>query len=362
MDAHRAKDVQDVKNQLYQLDFDIIICASLGVSNYLDILKIVRYEQHWTKNKTKIICLEQNWTNAVAGQLRDFGVTLRGTLPFSLSGLLKMLTLCFNDSRTFILIQNFRGPDRRSPKPTEYSGPRRRSADAENSVEAKEITQKSPENRLPSTNRPEPVKLSQRAKLAAEPEKNKELGFGLPPEAEKSEQYHDSALLQTKVVIDNAFNIIGEIATLSATLRSLKASKNRPDLLHKIAEASERLVNLLSLACERIEVHGCNEYLLGRLGEIKASIALNTEELAEAAARRAIDYGTAILAKSHGIPLGAGEFIAQQVGRMEALIQAIGGTDKLSEIMRSLVLEANNILGEIFAREKKTVSKLSNID
>ena len=357
MDAHRAKDVRDAINQLYQVDFDILICASLGISNYLEILKTIRFELHWSKSKIPVACFEQNWTTAVAGQLRDSGVTLRGTLPFSLSGLLKALTNCFKDSRAFISIPNFRGPDRRLPTPPDYSGPRRRAADAANLGEVSKGQVKT--SRLVQP--PQSVKPAQLAKPTAKPGMSSVAGFAPPLREQSSEQYVDPAMQQTKVVIEDAHLTINQVSTLSHSLRSAKTSANRADLLQKIAGTSERFVNLLTLALSRIEAHGCDEHLLDRLGKIKESIAANTEELAEAAARQAIDYGQKILSKSRGFPLGAGEFITQQIVRMETLIQIIGGVDQLSDEMQKIVAEANQILKKVIDKENKISCVLSEV-
>jgi hypothetical protein len=181
--------------------------------------------------------------------------------------------------------------------------------------------------------------------------------------AGKSELYYGNPTMQqTKVVIDDACLTGSQLSKLSGAMRLARTSAERADFLQKIGTTTERMVNLLTLANARIQVHGCDAHLLDRLGEIKASMAGNTECMAEAAAMRAIDYGKKILMKGHGFPLGATEFMTQQIARMDTVIRVIGGNSQLSEAMQKLVDEAKLIFKNIVAKEKEITKMLPKIN
>jgi hypothetical protein len=350
-DGFKADGGKDAKKQLYKFDFDILICAELGLADYLDILKTIRFELPAERNKIPVVCLAQNWDGAVLAQLRDGGVTIPAALPFSLSSLLKILSRCFNDSRAFILTPEFRGPERRLRATPDYSGPKRRAADSAKPEEAQNAQRASPQEQ----SQPRQPGASLRRREAAELDKLSEAG-------QDERFYGDPTMQQTKVVIDDAIATAEMVTKLSQALRGAKGPQDRANLLHEIAETSERMVNLLTLANARIEAHGCDDIQLVRLGDIKAIIVRNTEGLAEAAARRVIDYGKRILSGRNGFPLGALEMISQQMVKLDTVIQVIGGTDFLSDPMKEVVAEARGILKKVAAREAEVASLLPEIE
>jgi two-component system chemotaxis response regulator CheY len=348
-DGFKADGGKDAKKQLYKFDFDILICAELAAADYLEVLKTIRFELPADRMKTPVVCLSQNWDGAVLAQLRDGGITFPASLPFSLSSLLKILTRCFSDSRSFITSADFRGPDRRLRTAPDYAGPKRRAADA--------IKPEEPAKSAPSDQ-------SQPGKPQAAPRRRMAADYSQPstPAEENEHFYGDPTMQQTKVVIDDAIATAKLVTKLSQALAAAKSPQDRANLLHDIAETAERMVNLLTLANARIEAHGCDDIQLGRLGDIKAIIVRNTEGLAEAAARRVIDYGTRILSGKNGFPLGALELISHQMMKLDTVIQVIGGTEFLSDPMKELVGKAKCILTTVAAKEAEVASLLPEIE
>jgi hypothetical protein len=272
------------------------------------------------------------------------GISLLGAIPFSLASLLKTMTKAFSGAKNFITISSYHGPCRRLRDVPNYKGPYRRAADLAGEKK--------------TTTAPRPISRSapQGGGVAAEDDFERLIDAG------KGEIYYGNATMQqTKVVIDDACLTGSQLSKLSGAMRLAKTTAERADFLKKVAITTERMVNLLTLANARIEVHGCDEHLLGRLGEIRASMAGNTEGMAEAAAGRALDYGKKILMKGHGFPLGATEFMMHQVMRMDTVIQVIGGIDRLSEEMQKLVAEAKLTLKKITEKEKE-ISKVTPND
>ncbi|CAA6606551.1 Response regulator receiver [Rhodospirillaceae bacterium LM-1] len=349
MDGFKADDVEEAKKQLFKFDFDLVICAELGTEGFLEILRTVRRDLQGVRMTAPVVCFSLNWDGAVLPKLRDAGITLPAALPFSLSSLLKTLTRAVGP-RSFIDTPSYRGPCRRLRAIPDYNGPRRRAADSIASVEKEKKAEPTPK----ASSRPSRQEFDTRSVS------DDYRGGGA--DNEKDVFYGDPTMQQTKIVIDDACVTVGQATKLAGALQTVKTPGERADLLHQIADTTERMVNLLTLANARIQVHGCDDHLLSRLGEIKENIVSNTEGLAEAAARRATDYGEKILAKEHGFPLGAAELMTHQITRMDTVIQVVGGADKLSESTQKLVAQARQILKKVVAREAKITSVLPEID
>nr|CAX84205.1 Response regulator receiver [uncultured bacterium] len=347
-DGFKADDVEEAKKQLFKFEFDLVICAELGAEGFLEILRTVRYDLQGVRMTTPVVCFSLNWDGAVLPKLRDAGITLPAALPFSLSSLLKTLTRAMSP-RSFIDTPAYRGPCRRLRAIPDYSGPRRRAADSAPVAEKERKADPGP--KAPSR----PSRAEFDARTASD-------DYRGGADKEKDVFYGDPTMQQTKIVIDDACVTVGQATKLAGALQTVKTPGERADLLHQIADTTERMVNLLTLANARIQVHGCDDHLLGRLSEIKESIVSNTEGLAEAAARRALDYGAKILAKEHGFPLGAADLMTHQITRMDTVIQVVGGADKLSASTQKLVAQARQILKKVVAREERIAGVLPEID
>ena len=65
---------------------------------------------------------------------------------------------------------------------------------------------------------------------------------------------------QTTSVVDNAHKIVRQIQELTIQLGGAAGGRSKASICRLITEATERLINLMGLACTRIEVRGCGAY------------------------------------------------------------------------------------------------------
>lgn len=341
----KADGAKDAKKQLYKFEFDIVIGAELSGDDYLELLRCVRFELNDDRTAMPVVCFAQNWDGSLLPRLRDAGMSLLGTLPFSLTSLLKTLTRALGGNRPFIKSANYRGPCRRVRTAPDYSGPRRRASDAEPPPML--------ETSLDAKAKEEAVTAQKLARTRGRSADDEGAGF------EKGElHFTDPLMQQTKVVIDDAIVTAGLVGKISQKLKKTTAASARADLLRELASTSERMVNLLILANERIVLHGCDDLLLGRLGEIKTIITKNTEELAEAAARNVIEHGRKILSDRKSVPLGSAEIMRHQLARLESVVTVIGGAERLSVDTKALVDQASTIYKSIVARERDILPEI----
>ncbi len=166
---------------------------------------------------------------------------------------------------------------------------------------------------------------------------------------------------QTRLVINNAYLSATQIAQISVQLKRARGRYRQSQLSRQIADATERLINLMSLADSRIEVTGCNAFQLRRLSEIRAAVASNANALAETAARRIIEYGASILSGKYGLPLGVGAIMERHLDRVSALVAAIGGTEAMSPSAKATTQEAITIANAVFAMEEASSTVLPEL-
>jgi CheY-like chemotaxis protein len=347
-ETSRADGAKDAKKQLYKFEIDVVICAELSGEDYLDLLRSVRFELNDDRSAIPVICFAQNWDGALLPRLRDAGMSMLATLPFSLSSLLKTLTRAFSDPRPYVKSANYRGPCRRLRNAPDYTGPRRRASDAEKPSEP--VRPSEPKTKSDA----EAERKAARSRVSLADERG--------GASDKDEMHFTDPLMQqTKVVIDDAIVTASLVGKISQRLKATTQGGARADLLHQLADASERMVNLLLLANERIVLHGCDDLLLGRLGEIKAIIVKNTEELAEAAAHNVIEYGRKILADRKSVPLGSAEIMGHQLARLDSVVTVIGGVERLSATTKALVDQASKVYKSVAAREREIAGVLPEI-
>ncbi len=166
---------------------------------------------------------------------------------------------------------------------------------------------------------------------------------------------------QTAIVIDDAYKTAGHIQRMSVQLAKIGNSHRRAALCHRIADATERLINLLVLADSRIEARGCTGFQLCRLRDIRAAALTNADSLIEAAARNLVRYGPGIILGKHGIPFGVGAVVSQQMARVSTLVAVIGGADAMSELSRTAVAQATDIVAAIVALESSAAVELPDL-
>ena len=166
---------------------------------------------------------------------------------------------------------------------------------------------------------------------------------------------------QTTTVIDHAHKIVRQIQKQSIQLNGTADGPAKSSICRRIAEATERLINLMGLACTRIEVCGCSTFQLRRLADVRAAVNTNAESLVAAAARNLIDYGNRIISGKHGIPLGVGAVLTRKTERIQSLVQIIGGMDALNPASKAAVAEAMEIAGVVQALAIENSAELTEV-
>ncbi len=163
---------------------------------------------------------------------------------------------------------------------------------------------------------------------------------------------------QTMTVIDDAHKIARQIQTMSVKLSDTIKASVKASLLRRIAEATERLINLMDLACTRIEVRGCSTFQLRRLGDVRAAVNSNADHLAAAAAGKLISYCNGILSRRQGIPLGITAILSRKTERIQSLVTVIGGMEAMAPSSRAAVDEAMRISHAVHALALKSPAEL----
>ncbi|AVM72841.1 bacteriohemerythrin [Magnetospirillum gryphiswaldense] len=166
---------------------------------------------------------------------------------------------------------------------------------------------------------------------------------------------------QTTIVIDDALMIVRDIQKLTVKLSGMDDGPRKVALCRRIAEETERLINLMGLACDRIEMSGCSTFHIRRLGDIRAAVNFNADCMAQDAARSLIRYGKRIMSGSHGVPLGVGAVLSRMKERVQLLIHVIGGHDAMSLAAKAAVTEAMDIADAVHALESKMSAGLTEI-
>lgn len=166
---------------------------------------------------------------------------------------------------------------------------------------------------------------------------------------------------QTQIVIADAYATVTQIKKMAINLTAAGKNRRQADLLGKIAEATERLINLMVLAESRIESVGCTAFQIRCLTDIRTAVASNAENLAEAQAHRLFHYGSGILSGRHGLPLGVGAVMALRRNRIESLVGVAGGLEALGASTKDVVVKALDIARAVIALEQKGSTELSDL-
>ena len=170
--------------------------------------------------------------------------------------------------------------------------------------------------------------------------------------------HNDTYETQTALVIDDALEIVRHIHQMLILLTGASSEQKKSGLYKRVAEATERLVNLMELACTRIEVCGCSNFHIRQLGDIRAAVNTNADNLAGGSVRNLITYGRSIISGKHGVPLGVGSVLTQKTVRIESLVHVIGGAHALSQPTRAAVCEAMEIASAVHTLEAKASAGL----
>jgi len=161
----------------------------------------------------------------------------------------------------------------------------------------------------------------------------------------------DICTAQTLAVIDGAFAAAGLVEKISALLGTTRGMTQRRKFAAALADASERLVNLISLAEDRVEAYGCSDSDLSRLRKIEGAVKTSVRSLIDCAVQDLIDYGSNIIAGKFGLPFGIGAAMTMRMTRIGTLLNVAGGFPALDEAVRKNVARAAEIANEVTAME-----------
>ncbi|MBF0563315.1 MAG: hemerythrin family protein [Alphaproteobacteria bacterium] len=171
----------------------------------------------------------------------------------------------------------------------------------------------------------------------------------------------DAAMKQTQAVVDGAFKVAGVVERLSLRLENAGAGDQRAELREQLSRASERLINLITLAEMRIEAMGCQSAELARLKTIKAAVDMSAHSLLASAVAGLIEYGTAIISGKHGLPFGIGAALMLQVEKIAALLRVAGGFAGIGGELKDRVIFATDVVNQVVALEANVLA-MPNFD
>jgi hemerythrin-like metal-binding protein len=154
----------------------------------------------------------------------------------------------------------------------------------------------------------------------------------------------DTVQRQTNVVIGNAYQLAMAIVS-SHNNSSSSYMRN----MENISKLTVRLVNLMELAEIRVRTSGCSDFQLKRLGEIQTSLIKTAESLTQYAAEQISARCTNILMGGNCIPLGLGEVLGHQIGRLFKLAWVAGGVDSLGSSAKAAINNATKLSDEVLA-------------
>jgi hemerythrin-like metal-binding protein len=156
---------------------------------------------------------------------------------------------------------------------------------------------------------------------------------------------------QTAAVIDCAYQVAASLAEMTDALRTVQGPVQRAALRKKVTDASERLLNLVTLADVRVKSWGCPLAQRSRLAGIRSAVVSSACSLIEGNAHHTIQYGGKILSGETGLPFGCGSVLKMRIEAISTLISLIGGASVLSVAQRAQVIEAYRVANEVRALE-----------
>nr|CAX84207.1 Hemerythrin-like protein [uncultured bacterium] len=145
---------------------------------------------------------------------------------------------------------------------------------------------------------------------------------------------------QASVVIDGAYATVAEIEGLTSQLAGASTQAEKKHLKNRMAEASSRLINLVSLASHHVaqeEDAGDNRE---RLKGLMSGLVSSSKILMENKALKLIDYAARIIRQSKGTPFGCGSVVTMHMNAVLELIDVMGGMKFLAPEQQETVTKA----------------------
>lgn len=163
----------------------------------------------------------------------------------------------------------------------------------------------------------------------------------------------DLARQQASRVIDGAYQTVTQIETMALEMAEAKGiAKER--LQYRITEASNRLINLVTLASDHLQREGDAGDNRERLNGLKAGLVSSAKVLIEHKALKLIHYGTRISNQIPGTPFGCGAIVTTTMNQIFGLVDLMGGVKTLSPEQRDTVAKAAHIADDVRELEAET--------
>ena len=159
--------------------------------------------------------------------------------------------------------------------------------------------------------------------------------------------YRSSLTNQTDLIISTSMNVANYLSSMTSRLNAAQNPDDRSRIKAEIDSASERLLNLVSLADSRVDLWGGSEFHCQRMTQIKATIAKSACNLMEQYAVKVINYGGRILSGKSGVPMGCGAIIHNLITAINTIAGLIGTNDVLTVAQSSVVIRAVDVANEV---------------
>jgi hypothetical protein len=308
------------------------------------IARFVRWEMSAPANTLPIISLGRDWTPELLQETREAGICEVIAMPTSLMAVQAKLLSAMDGKRPFISSATYRGGCRRRRSSKGHQGPFRRAEDriAEQLNQAVEKSERRAiRQELQGERSLPPVP----GMAAAAPQRG---SFAAParPRADEAEE-DEGGDRQTRAVIDKAFVTARLIEQLLARLVTTTGAEAQGALTTAVADAEERLINLMALAQMRIEQHGCSAADIERLRIIRKSVDASAESLLRAQLSRLIKSGEDILSGRAGLSFNIGRAMQARMSYAQFLINVRGGIDMLDSEVKDAVKKAQGIVAQV---------------
>ncbi|CDK99557.1 protein of unknown function [Magnetospirillum gryphiswaldense MSR-1 v2] len=330
--------------------FDLIIIQNdLPGGGAAAVARCVRWDMPAPLNNLPIISIGRDWTHEMLAEVRDAGICEIITMPTSLTTVQAKLVCAMDGKRPFLSTDMYRGRCRRRLSAKGYQGPFRRAEDriaeqlnsAISKSERRAVRQEQQGGALPLAP-PAPPPSSGGARASVSPVDN-----------DVEEEGGDR---QTRAVIDKAFVVARQVEQLLARIATSGGGKEVAALHLVVADAEERLINLMVLVQMRVEQHGCSPSDIERLRAIRKLVDASAVSLLRRQLSRLITSGEAILSGRGGLSFNISVAMQAQMSHVHFLINVGGGLEKLDSGTIEEVAKADYIVSQVTQREAGTMT------
>jgi CheY-like chemotaxis protein len=137
---YEANDGAEGLQMMRDYPIDVVLTdLSMQPLDGIDFVRLLRNSPESPNQLAPVIMITGHSTFARVKEARDAGVNEFLAKPLTARGVIERLHQAIENPRRFVRTADYFGPDRRRRADPTYSGPRRRSTDAENAHEAGQL-------------------------------------------------------------------------------------------------------------------------------------------------------------------------------------------------------------------------------